>query len=195
MKTALNEVRHSNEESGLAWYALYTKHQHEKKAADLLARKEFDVLLPLYSAMHKWKDRKVEVLLPVFPGYLFVRTTLSRKLDLLCTSGVFWMVSSAGQACIVPERDIQMVRRISSAPQRIQPHAYLSAGELVRVRVGPFAGLRGVLTRVKSSFRVVLSLELLQKSVALELDASQIELCAPSCESSLPARGEARRIA
>lgn len=163
-------------ESELSWYALYTKHQHEKKAADILRKKSFDVLLPLYSSIHQWEDRKKEVFLPVFPCYLFIRMSPERKLDILRTPGVFQMVSSAARPCVVPEQDIDMVRRISLVPHRIEPHAYLERGELVRVRVGPFAGLKGVLTRVKNRLRVVMSLNLLKKSVALELDASSLEV-------------------
>jgi transcription antitermination factor NusG len=192
---APERVLDSIEEPGLAWYALYTKHQHEKRASDLLAKKDFEVLTPLYRATHRWKDRRKDVLLPLFPCYLFVRTTLSRKVELLRTPGIFWMVSSGGQACIVPEQDIQMVRRLSSEPERVRPHSYLSAGESIRVRGGPFAGLRGILTRVKSTFRVVLSVELLQRSVALELDASHLELCDSPRESVLFTRTESRRIA
>jgi transcription antitermination factor NusG len=171
-----NGICETNHESRPAWYALYTKHQHEKSAADLLVRKNFEVLSPLYSSTRRWQDRtKTGVLLPVFPCYLFVCTTLSRKPEVLRTPGIFSMVSSAGQACEVPEHDIQMVRQICSDPARIAPHPYLCAGETVRVRTGPFAGLTGVITRFKNGFRVVLSIALLQKSVALELDAFSLE--------------------
>jgi transcription antitermination factor NusG len=173
--------------SAPAWYALYTKHQHEKKAADVLRSKKFDVLLPLYSSIHQWEDRKKEVFLPVFPCYLFIRTSSDRKLDILRTPGVFLMVSSAGRPCVVPEQDIDVVRRIASEPHHIEPHSYPGTGEFVRVRVGPFAGLKGVLTRVKNQLRVVVSIQFLKKSVALELDASNLEVSIPE-ETELCAR-------
>jgi transcription antitermination factor NusG len=162
-----------------SWYALYTKHQHEKKAADMLRKKNFDVLLPLYSSINQWEDRKKEIFLPVFPCYLFIHASADRKLDILRTPGVFLMVSSAARPCVVPEQDIDMIRRISSAPDRIEPHSYLETGEFVRVRVGPFAGLKGILTRVKNRLRVVMSIDLLKKSLALELDASSLEVSIP----------------
>jgi transcription antitermination factor NusG len=171
-----NGIFGQNSERRPAWYALYTKHQHEKSAADLLVRKQFEVLSPLYSSTRRWKDRtKQGVLLPVFPCYLFVHTTLDRKLEVVRTPGIFSMVSSGGLACEVPEQDIQMVRKICSEPSRIEPHPYLCTGETVRVRTGPFAGLSGVITRLKNGFRVVLSIALLQKSVAVELDALSLE--------------------
>ncbi len=166
-------------ESEVSWYALYTKHQHEKKAAEILRKKNFDVLLPLYSSVNQWEDRKKEVFLPVFPCYLFVRSSPDQKLNILRTPGVFLMVSSAARPCVVPEQDIDMIRRISLVPGRIEPHSYLETGEFVHVRVGPFAGLKGVLTRVKNRLRVVMSVKLLNKSVALELDAASLEASSP----------------
>jgi transcription antitermination factor NusG len=182
-KAFVNEME-PKDQVGSAWYALYTKFQHEKKAADFLAKKDFEVLLPLYQAVHQWKDRKKQVLLPVFPCYVFVRTELSRKLELLRTPGVFSIVSSAGRASAVPDNDVDFVQRISSVPDSIAPHPYLAGGEFVRVRVGPFAGLMGIVARVKNQFRVVMSVEFLKKSVAVELDAASVELCRNSGEAS-----------
>jgi transcription antitermination factor NusG len=158
-----------------AWYALYTKHQHEKSAADILRLKGFETLAPTYRAKHRWKDRTKELLLPVFPCYVFVRSAMQRKLDILRTPGVFCMVSSAGQPCVVPEDDMELVRQVSASSVPVEPHPYLRTGEYVRISSGPFAGHKGVLTRIKNGLRVVLSVELLQKSVALELDASVLE--------------------
>jgi transcription antitermination factor NusG len=178
-----------------AWYALYTKHQHEKSAADILCLKGFETIAPMYRAKHRWKDRTKELLLPVFPCYVFVRSTMQRKLDILRTPGVFWMVSSAGQPCIVPEDDMELVRQVSASPIPVEPYPYLRTGEHVRVCSGPFAGHKGILTRIKNSLRVVLSVELLQKSVALELDASLLEPWDSPRVSALPELTESRRIA
>ena len=152
----------------------------ERDWAEMESNSESEVAwLALYTAIHQWEDRKKEVALPVFPCYVFIRTSPERKLEILRTPGVFQIVSSAARPCVVPEQDIDMVRRISSVPHRIQPHSYLAKGELVRVRFGPFAGLKGVLARVKNQLRVVVSINLLKKSVALELDASSLEASWP----------------
>jgi transcription antitermination factor NusG len=157
-----------------AWYALYTKHQHEKSAADLLARKGFEVLLPLYSAAHRWKDRSKVVQLPVFPCYVFLRANLVRKLEVLRTPGVFWFVGSSGRACPVAEQEIDAVRRVTQGPARFEPHPYLKSGDRVRIRSGALAGIEGFLIRFKNVYRFVLSVELLQKSVPVEVDISAV---------------------
>ena len=158
-----------------AWYAIYAKHQHEKTVADLLARKGFDILLPIYRSIRRWKDRDKTVLSPLFPCYLFVRTDLSRKVDILRTSGVFWLVESGGCACPIPECDIEAINKIIHSPAQVAPHPYLGSGEWVRVRHGCLEGVEGILTRVKNQYRVVLTVEPLRKALAVEVDISAVE--------------------
>lgn len=157
------------------WYAVYTKHQHEKSATSVLARKGFNVLLPLYRTTHRWKDRTQIVALPVFPCYLFLRTSLQRKLEILQTPGVFWLVGHGGRASLVPDDEIEAIRTITQSGARVEPHPYLQNGDRVRVLAGPMTGLEGILTRIKNRYRVVLSVDLLQKAVAVEVDISSVE--------------------
>lgn len=157
------------------WYAVYTKHQHEKTANALLAGKGFEVFLPLYRAEHLWKDRTKVVLLPVFPCYLFVRTDFERKLELLQTPGVFWLIESGGRPCEVPKSEIEAIRQITQSPAKVEPHPYLKCGDYVRVQQGALAGIEGVLIRVKNRYRVVVSVDLLQKGVSVEVDISSVE--------------------
>lgn len=177
------------------WYAVYAKHQHEKRASELLARKGFEVFLPLYRTEHRWKDRTKVVSLPLFPSYLFLRTDLVRKIEILRTPGVFWLIENGGHACPVPETDIEAVRRITQSSANIQPHPYLRCGDFVRVREGALAGIEGILTRVKNRYRVVLSVDLLQKAIAVEVDLSVVERVNRSRGNSPPAPEEVRRIA
>ena len=160
---------------GEAWYAVYTKHQHEKSTQHILASKGFEVLLPLHRVLHRWKDRTQIVFLPVFPCYLFLRTSLSRRLDIMTTSGVFGLVESGGHAVEVTESDINLIRKITLNPTKVEPHPFLKCGERVTVYKGPLSGVDGVLVRIKNQYRVVLSVELLRKSVALEVDVSIIQ--------------------
>ena len=169
------DARNSADHPRIAWYAAYTKHQHEKGAREILLRKGFDVLLPLYHASHRWKDRTRIISLPVFPSYLFVHANLDRKLDILKTAGVFWLVESGGSACEVPPADIEAIRRIAEFSEGVQPHPYLNCGDRVRVKTGPFAGLQGILTRVKNQCRVVVSVDVLQKSLSIEVDSAALE--------------------
>lgn len=157
------------------WYALYTRHQHEKSAAQLLARKNFEVLLPLYRSRSRWSDRTQTVLLPLFPNYLFVQCDLDSRVRVLQTAGVCCFVSNAGFPTSVSESEIEMVRRVVEAPVNVQPHPFLDRGDHVRILRGPLAGLTGLLMRVKNQCRVVISLELLRKSAAIEIDLSDLE--------------------
>jgi transcription antitermination factor NusG len=176
MRSVGDRVPSVSEDPPRSWYAVYTRHQHEKNAADLLARKDFEVFLPVYSSTRRWKDRKKNILLPLFPGYVFIRTNLSRKTEILTTPSVLWMVESGKQAAAIPDAEIEAVRRLTANPERVEPHPFLKVGQRVRIHVGPLAGIEGILTRVKSRYRVVLSLELLQKAVAVEVDFSSVEI-------------------
>jgi transcription antitermination factor NusG len=157
------------------WYAAYTKHQHEKRVADSFTNKGFEVFFPVYAAAHRWKDRTQMVTLPLFPCYIFLRTDLERKLEILRTPGVFGLVGNAGRATSIPDCDLEMVRKITTGRSRIAPHPYLKCGDRVRVCVGPLAGAEGILVQVKNRYRVVVSVELLQKAVAVEVDFSALE--------------------
>lgn len=137
--------------------------------------KGFEVFLPLYRAEHCWKDRKKIVSLPVFPCYLFVRTDFESKLGILQTPGVFWLIETGGRPCEVANSEIEAIRKITQSPARFEPHPYLKCGDRVRVRQGALAGIEGVLIRVKNRYRVVLSVDLLQKAVAVEVDISLVE--------------------
>ena len=84
----------------------------------MLEKKDFEVFLPLYRAVHKWKDRNQTVTLPLFPCYLFLRTDLARKVEILRTAGVLWMVESRGEACVVSDDEVECVRKFCAHPKR-----------------------------------------------------------------------------
>ena len=166
--------------AGEQWYAAYTKHQHEKSAASLLEKKGFEILLPLYRTVHRWKDRMQPVALPVFPCYVFIRANLERKLAILQTPGIFWLLGNSGNAAVVPDADIEAIRKITTSPAVYEAHPYLKSGDRVRVISGAIAGVEGVLTRVKNRYRVVLSVDLLQQALAVEVDIATVERIAPA---------------
>lgn len=163
-----------------AWHVLYTRHQHEKVVARALSDKGFEVFLPLYSATRRWKDRYKELSLPLFPCYVFLNGRLERRIDILTTPGVHMLVTSAGLPAVVPEEEIQAVRRLVETGQRVEPHPFLNAGNRVRVRCGPIRGVEGILVRQKNLFRLVVSVEILGRSAAVEVDASMVERVAVS---------------
>ncbi|MGH9325159.1 MAG: UpxY family transcription antiterminator [Terriglobia bacterium] len=157
------------------WYALYTRHQHEKTVEDLLSKKGFQVFLPLYKSQRRWKDRIKTLSLPLFPSYVFVHGGMERQLDIIMTPGVYSMVTAAGKVAIIPGEEIEAVRRMVENSVRVEPHPFLKCGDWVRVKAGPLAGIEGILTRIKGLFRLVISVEMLQQSVAVEVDASVVE--------------------
>ena len=157
------------------WYAVCTRHQHEKTAARILEHKEFEVFLPLYKARRRWQDRVKEISVPLFPGYLFVRDGLERWLPILTTPGVCNIVSCGGRPAAIPCSEIEAVRRIVESTLRVEPHPFLKSGDWVRVKYGPIAGVEGILLRKKNIARLVLSVEMLGKSAAVEVDATHVE--------------------
>jgi transcription antitermination factor NusG len=159
-----------------AWYALYTRHQHEKCVARSLSGKGVETFLPLFTSTHRWADRSKEISLPLFPCYVFVRGEfVGQELPIVTTPGVYGFVRYANQAAMIPEAEIEAVRRMVESSLGIEPHPFLKRGDWVRIRSGPLTGLEGILSRRKNHYRIVLSVEMLQKSVAIDVDASTVE--------------------
>lgn len=158
------------------WHALYTRHQHEKSIATMLMQKGHEVFLPLYNATHRWQDRAKQLCLPLFPCYVFIRGGLERQLQILSTPGVFAVVGSVGHPAVIPDTQIESVRQVVDGCVRVEPHPYLSCGSRVRIKSGTLGGLEGILVRKKNSARLVISLEMLGRSAAVEVEASCLEL-------------------
>ncbi len=161
------------------WYAVTTRHQHERMVADALTQKGFETFLPLYSTARRWKDRTKILNLPLFPSYIFLKGGLDRRLQILTTPGLVGVVSFSGRPGIIPETEIEAIRRVISGRLRVEPCPYLKCGERVRVRSGPLEGVEGILIRRRTLCRLVLSVELLGRSVAVEVDSSLVEPIKP----------------
>jgi transcription antitermination factor NusG len=157
------------------WFAVYTRHQHEKSVAASLSRNGLEVFLPLYDVARQWKDRTKHLSLPLFPCYVFFRGGLERRTKILSTPGVQSIVTMAGLPAAIQKSEIDAVRRAVGSYLRIEPHPFLNCGDRVRVKAGPLEGIEGILIRIKNSFRLVLSAELLGKSIAVEVDDSSVE--------------------
>lgn len=160
---------------GPGWHALYTRHQHEKVIAQALSNKGFEVFLPLYTVTHRWKDRTKQLSLPLFPCYVFLREAFERHLDIVTTPGVHSFVGSAGRPAVIPQEEIEAVRQVVRGNLRVEPHPFLKCGAWVRIKSGPLEGIEGILVRKKNLFRLVLSVELLERSATVEVDAAVIE--------------------
>jgi transcription antitermination factor NusG len=159
------------------WWALYTRHQHEKTVAEMLSFKGIEVLLPLYEAKRRWKDREKLQSLPLFPGYLFVHTTYHRKLQVLSTPGVHMILHRGQEIATIPDHEIEAIQKAVGMPAKVEPHPYLECGTRVRVISGPLEGVCGIFVRKKNVSRLVLSVDTLAQSVSVEVFADDVEPC------------------
>ncbi|HSY98679.1 MAG TPA: UpxY family transcription antiterminator [Terriglobales bacterium] len=164
-----------NPVSNASWYALYTRHQHEKMVDQVLTNKGFSTFLPLYATSHNWKDRTKALSLPLFPCYVFLKGGIERRLQILTTPGIYGLVSSAGQPAPIPDIEIEAIRRVVESGARVEAHPYLKCGNWVRVKCGPLTGIEGILVRKKNISRLVLSVEILGTAAAIEVAAFQVE--------------------
>jgi transcription antitermination factor NusG len=157
------------------WYAAYTCANHEKRVAEQLAERSVEHFLPLYESVRRWKDRQMRLKLPLFPGYVFVRFALRDRLRVLQIPSVANLVSFNGTPAVLPESEIEALKRSLEHGVQAVPHPYLKAGKRVRITAGPLEGLEGILIRKKKALRFVISLDLIQRSIMLEIDAASVE--------------------
>ena len=157
------------------WYAAYTCPRHEKQVWRQLEERRVESFLPLYRSVRHWKDRRKELALPLFPGYIFVRIDRQERLRVLQIPSVVRFVEFQSEPAALEDREIEWLRRGLENGIHVEPHPYLKIGDRVRVKCGPLAGAEGVLVRKKDSYRIVLSLDLLMRSVAAEVEAADLE--------------------
>jgi transcription antitermination factor NusG len=159
------------------WWAVYTRHQHEKVIADVLTAKGFKVFLPLYESTRRWKDRRMVLSLPLFPCYLFVRGGLDRRLQVMTTPGIHTILYRGDQVAVIPDREIEAIQRAVDGSSSVEPHPFLKCGTRVRVIRGALEGVEGILIRKKNLIRLILSVDMLKQSVSVEVHASDVEPC------------------
>jgi len=163
-------------QENLQWYALQTRSRHEKVVAEELWQKKIECFLPLVERKSQWKDRKKLVQFPVFPGYLFVHADIRKnRLDILEVRSVVRLVGFANKPEPIPEHQIQAVREMVFNQMEIDPYPYISAGRRMRIVRGPLRGLEGILIEKTKRFSFVISIDLIQQSVACQIDASDVE--------------------
>ena len=158
-----------------SWYAVYTRSRAEKRVAEELRARRLESFLPLYQAVHQWKDRRAQVQLPLFPGYVFVRFGDGERVRVLQVPSVVQIVGNQGQPIPLQQREVDALLAASSAGTHAEPHPYLRVGRKVRIKSGPFQGLEGFVKRKNSDFRVVISLDSIMRSMILDVDATEVE--------------------
>lgn len=158
------------------WYAAYTSANHEKRVAEQLGVRGVEHFLPLYASARRWKDRRVTLHLPLFPGYVFVRVALRDRLRVVEVPGVARLVGFDGSPSALPDQEIGALRSGLESGVRAEPHPYLTVGRRVRLMSGPLAGITGVVLRRKGRFRVVISIESIERSIAVDTELADIEI-------------------
>jgi transcription antitermination factor NusG len=158
----------------LRWYAAYTCANHEKRVAQQLERRSVEYFLPLYQSRRRWKDRYVRLRLPLFPSYVFVRSSQKDRLRVLEIPSVVRLVGFNGLPTALPDDQMEAMRGALTGKLGAEPCPYLKVGRRVRIKSGPFMDLNGILLRKKGTFRVILSIELIKRSIAVDVDAGDV---------------------
>jgi transcription termination/antitermination protein NusG len=176
----------SSQKFSANWFAAYTHSHHEKRVASHFGERGIESFLPLYSTRRRWKNRcEMNLELPLFPNYVFVHIDPRERVRVLEVPGVQSLVGFGRTPAPLPHFEIEALR--AGLGQRgVEPHPYLVIGERVRIKAGPMTGLEGVLVRKKNNFRVVLALDVIMRSVAVEVDADDLEPAANYGSRAIP---------
>jgi transcription antitermination factor NusG len=162
------------------WHALRIRSRWEKIAAEVVHGKGYEAFVPLYRKRSHWSDRVKELDLPLFPGYVFCRGDFSRQPALVTTPGVIGLLKFGGIPAIVSDREIEAMQSVIRSGFYAEPCPYLRDGQRVRVHSGALTGIEGILVRTKSGCRVVLSVETLCRSVAIEINRERVTPISPA---------------
>ena len=183
----------SSEQTSFPWYAIRVRSNFERIAAESLSHKGYDTFLPTYRCRKRRWDRTVDVEVPLFPSYLFCRFDYHQRLPVLISPGIVHIVGGGEAPIPVPEDEIATVRAIVESNLRAEPWPFLNLGERVRIVEGPLAGIEGILVEFKGSHRLVVSISLLQRSVAAVVEGPMVRPVRKSV--SLATAGVERLIA
>lgn len=156
------------------WFALKVRSNFERMVSELLQGKAVESFLPLYRTQRVWSDRVREIEVPLFPGYVFCRVRMEQRGVVLATTGVVEMLGSQGRPLPIHDDEIAAVRKMMESHSRVEPWPFIREGQRVRVSRGALAGLEGILLKMKGSCRLLVSITLLGRSVAAEIDGSHV---------------------
>jgi len=158
------------------WFAVYTSSRHEKRVSQHLGHREIEHFLPLFQSQRKWRDgSRVTLDLPLFPGYLFVRIERSQRGSVLSVPGALAVVGGTAREPMPLADAVIEALQHGLIEKKVEPHPLLTIGQKVRICSGPFSGMEGLVQRRRSGFRVVLTLEQIMQSIAVEVDEADVE--------------------
>lgn len=167
-------VAESTEPKPHRWFALRVKSRSEKTVATVARRKGFEEFLPLYLSRRRWSDRFKSIDLPLFPGYVFCRLNPEFRLPLLTIPGVLSFVGIGKMPVAIDDAEIAAIQTATRAGLIAEPYPFLEVGQRVRLAEGPLAGLEGLLAEVRKEQRLVVSVSMLKRSVAVEIDRNWV---------------------
>jgi transcription antitermination factor NusG len=156
------------------WYALTVPYQHERQAEKALQSKGLETLAPFYRSRRQWSDRMKDVEMPLFAGYVLCHFNLADRIHVLDTPGVAKIVGFGGMPAALEDSEIAAIQQMLGSKLPLAPWPYLKTGDRVRVEHGPMRGLEGALLRAKDTLRLVIGVELLQRSIAVEVEREAV---------------------
>lgn len=179
--------QNSDDSYTLPWFALRVRSNHERVAALHLKDRGFEEFSPTFKTERQWSDRKKQIDQFLFPGYVFCRLNPEDRLPVLTIPGAVGLVGFGKGPVSIPENEIESVRKMVGAGLLVGPWPFLAAGQTVVIDRGPLQGVEGIIQEVKKSFRLVVSVHLLQRSVSAEIDRSWVRPVAPARVAPLAA--------
>ena len=181
------DAKLSVESGSLPWFALRIKSNFEKVSGQILEQKGYEVFLPTYRTRNRWSDRTKVIDRPLFSGYLFCRFDQNQRLPILVTPGIVSVVGVGKTPMPVAEQEIEAIQAILRSGLPATPWPFVSVGQRLLIEKGPLSGVEGILQEIKNSYRFIVSVNLLQRSVAAEVDASWVRPV-PSARETLQYR-------
>jgi transcription antitermination factor NusG len=164
----------NNESGGPRWFAIQVKTTHEKRVTSLLAFRGHEWFLPSYTCRRGWSDRIKKVELPLFPGYVFCRFSLSSRVAILKTPSVMRIAGIGYMPTPIDDQEIDAIQRVMQSGIGLSPHPFLQAGQRVRISGGSLMGLEGLIVDVRQRDRLILSVTLLQRSLSVDIDSAWV---------------------
>ena len=164
------------------WFAIQVRPRYEKTAGDILRNKGYEEFVPLYKEKRQWSDRIKIVTVPLFAGYIFCRFNASAHAPIVTTPGVVRIIGSGKELLPIEEGEVEAIQAVIRCGYKAHPHAYTKIGDKVRITEGPLSGIEGVLVGYKNGSRLVLSVNLVQSSIAVEIQSRDVSVVRePSC--------------
>ena len=170
-------IAHTEADEIFPWFGVRTRSNYEKITATVLDNKGFEQYLPTYRSRRRWSDRVVETKQALFPGYVFCRFDPKNRLPILTTPGVVAIVGCGNEPAPISDEEIAAVQMILISELASSPCPFLSEGQRIRVIRGALTGVEGILMKKKSSWRLVVSVSMLQRSISVEIDRDWVTTC------------------